>query len=360
MRVPSPIPARLLVALCGSLAAGAAGPSAAAAQMTARFLEYGTARGAPGTDANTYFVNWPLSEAECTANVGIPIRLDMVPIGTPTRTLDLWDVGAGSGTPAACQDSATRASTTSPICKHMDWSGIGATITPLEIAIPPQDFFPDGCTGSADRNFYIMALSSQGDTSETLTATHYARVRVVLDAVAPGAPTASSAAGDASITVGWTNPTGTETLAEARIYVDLAGCGGGDGGTSTLMPGGTPPGTYFARVMGGSPTSASLSSTALGLDYGESAAVAVTLVDLARNESRLSNVVCVTRVDVSGFWDAYCAGSGLTLEECRARYSSCSCAVPGRRGPGSAAPALVLGCALAGLALARTRARRRS
>ena len=56
--------------------------------------------------------------------------------------------------------------------------------------------------------------------------------------------------------------------------------------------------------------------------------MAVVVFDTARNESVLSNVACLERVPVEGFWDDYCRQEMLSDEECRTRYSGCA-ALPG-------------------------------
>jgi MYXO-CTERM domain-containing protein len=74
----------------------------------------------------------------------------------------------------------------------------------------------------------------------------------------------------------------------------------------------------------------------------------------ARNESVLSNVVCIERVQVQGFWDAYCAERGMAdVEACRANYS---CSI---EAGGGSAPACGWAVGLAALAaVARRRMRR--
>lgn len=380
MRVPHLASAATL----GLVLAALVGAAPARAQMTARFLDYGTERGSPGADSTTYFANWPLSEAECIANVGIPVRLEMVPVQMPNLVLDLWDVGGGSGTPSMCQDGPTRASTTAPVCTHLDMVGTAST-TPTIVMVPPQTFFPDGCATFADRSFYVMALSSEGDTSQTLMNTHYALVRVVLDPVAPGAPEVDDAAGDTAVRISWSVPDGTEALRRARVHVEACDCGvartdggptdapaamttdapvdldadldagpvdatldvdagldldagmdldaSGDDAGMAAAGGGGP---MVFEVTGSSPTSYTFDAAGFGLDLNQTACVTVTLVDLAGNEGPASNVACVTRVEVDGFWDAFCEDHGFDptvpaeLAECRARYAGCSCRTVGR------------------------------
>jgi hypothetical protein len=175
----------------------------------------------------------------------------------------------------------------------------------------------------------VLAVSARTDTTTDVTATNYFSFSIGLDFVAPDAPMVSDAAGDRQIGLAWTNST-TETLTGANVYVDTSvDC---MGTSTTLVEGMAVPATLepTATVSGSSPTSRVLDGQTLGLAIGESALVAVTVLDTARNESVFSNVACIERVTVAGFWDAYCAEHGLTLEECRQRYSGCA-ALPGRR-----------------------------
>ncbi|MCS6799819.1 MAG: MXAN_2562 family outer membrane beta-barrel protein, partial [Myxococcota bacterium] len=119
--------------------------------------------------------------------------------------------------------------------------------------------------------------------------------------------------GDSAIPLDWDAPAGE--VDEYRIYVAPGDCPG-----SMLTPGGRPPGRP-AHTVSGSTTSASLSGAALGLPVGGSAAVAVTAVDDAGNESALSNVACLRRVQTDGFCARHVAMGG--------RCESCAVSAPG-------------------------------
>ncbi len=343
-----------------ALALGITSP--AAAQMTGIYLEYGD-RGAPGTDSSAYFTTWPIGIEECRANTPLQVQVNNAPFtGTTTALVfDLWTGGTGPA-PAACQTATNRRSTTGvPPCTRVAWDGPMVTGIQQVVSLNPQDLFGAECTMSGDRAFFLMAVSASNDTTTDLTTANYVTLRVVMDATRPGAPTVGDAAGDNAIPVSWTLPSDTGTLSSARVFVDTSAtaCSSGDGGTgtSTLVPGETPPASAAVTVMGGSPTAATLDGAAIGLAYGQSAAVAVSVLDLARNESVLSNVACITRVRVGGFWDSYCSEQGLSEEECRARYNGCSVSV-GDRSTGVVALG-VLGLALLG-ATVRTKKRKKS
>lgn len=314
---------------------GAAWPTAARAQITYTFQTYGE-RGTPSSGAANYLVSWPLSLEECEANAPISMVVTGAPFdGTGMTRLqwDLWQGGTGSSG-ANCQTAMNRRMSggTAALCTNRVWSGGGQVTTTMPtLSFLPQQLFPQGCSATASGTyvFYVLAVSAPGDTTTDVPVSSFFAFNVALDFQPPAAPMAEDAAGDRQIAVAWTNDT-TETLAGARVYVDTsASCGA----STLLVEGQAAPATLTpaANVTGSAPTSANLDGQTLGLAVGESAPMAITVLDTARNESVLSNVVCVARVPVQGFWDAYCRERMLSTEECRARYSGCSTA-PGSRG----------------------------
>jgi hypothetical protein len=330
-------------------------PTTATAQMTYTYEEYGE-RGVPTSSATNYLVSWPLSLDECEADRPISMVITSAPFdatGMTTLQWDLWQGGTGT-TGANCQMATNRrgmGGATALCTQRPAWSGGGQLTTTMPtLTFRPRELFPAGCSdaGSGTFVFYAMAVSARGDTTTDVAATHFFAFNVALDLQPPMAPMLEDAAGDRQIAVAWTNVT-SETLSGARVYVDTsATCG-----ASTLLVGGAAaPATLTpaATISGSAPTSASLDGSTLGLAIGESAPMAVTVLDTARNESVLSNVACVERVPVEGFWDAYCRERMLSTEECDARYSGCS-ALPGDRRHGAAWLVLVA----LGLASARLR-----
>lgn len=300
------------------------------AQITYTFLQYGD-RDVPASGATNYLVNWPISYDECVANAPIRMTITGAPYdGTGVNRLewDLWQGGTGT-TGANCQTATNRRtmSGSAPLCaQRTPWTGGGQITTTMPtIQIRPQELFPDGCDATAQGTyvFYVLAVSAPGDTTTDVAAARYFSFSVALDFEPPSAPTLSDAAGDRAISVGWSNTT-SETLSGARVYVDLDGdCDGatilsaGSAAPSSLAP--------ATEISGSAPTSATLDGEALGLDLGDAVPMAVTVFDRARNESVLSNVACLSRVPVSGFWDEYCAQEGAgDADACRERYSGCT------------------------------------
>ncbi len=302
----------------------------ASAQITYTYQTYGE-RGVPASGATNYLVNWPISQAECDANEPIRMVVTNAPYdatGTTRLEWDLWQGGTGSAG-ANCQTATNRRPVTGSVAvcsARSSWSGGGQITSSMPtLTFRPQELFADGCDGASQGAyvFYVLAVSARGDTTTDVAATHYFTFSVALDLQPPSAPTVSDAAGDRQVVVSWTNNT-SETLTGARVYVDVDGdCEG----SSVLVAGApAPPGLAPAVTAGGgAPTSASVDAARLGLEIGQAVPVAVTVLDQAHNESVLSNVACLTRVPVSGFWDEFCTQQGETdAASCRERYSGCS------------------------------------
>ena len=307
-------------------------PAYAGAQMTYTYSTYGD-RGTPTSGATNYLVNWPISQSECEANLPITLQITGAPFVTGTRLVwSLWQGGTGTSG-ANCQTATNRraVSGTAPVCTLSTWDGGEITTTMPTITIRPQELFPSGCSTASQGTyiFYALAVSARTDTTSDVDIASYFTFSVGLDFVPPDAPMVSDAAGDRQIGLTWTNST-SETLTGANVYVDTSvDCAGT---STTLVAGSAVPAslTPIATVTGSAPTGSTLDGQALGLAVGGSALVAVTVLDTARNESVFSNVACVERVTVAGFWDAYCAEHGLSASECQQRYSGCT-ALPGRR-----------------------------
>lgn len=142
------------------------------------------------------------------------------------------------------------------------------------------------------------------------------------------------------------------------MFLPIADDGGLEGGTLDGGGGlGCSPGPLQAGLfiegepfltVGESVAAASLNGAELGLDFGQTAAIVVTAVDEAGNESPTSNVACITRVQTVGFCDRIggCEEDGCT---CRA--------APGAPRPG-AATAMAAGVALGALVWFRRRRKR--
>lgn len=344
----------MVAAACSALAIG---PAAARAQSIMIQPQPFGGRDAPVLLSGT--TGYPISGQECTSNVGIPLQLTNVPYSmTQMRFLSVW---RGTPTSAACQTSTNRRSTgtTAPPCTFVTSYEITSTI--MSIELPAMTAFGT-CGTATTQEFWFLAVPAAMDNTTDLPSADgltYGSLQIGLDPTPPGAPTGlEPSAGDTQIGLAWDNPSGVESLSGANVYVDPAGCdaSGNPIAGGALSAGGAPPsGITPITVDGTAVRSATIDGSSIGLEYGEYAAVAVSIVDRAHNESNLSNVVCVQRVQVRGFWDAYCAERGMDVSTCTATYG-CS-AIPGAPGGRGAlgAVGLVIAAALAAARRRRSR-----
>lgn len=184
-----------------------------------------------------------------------------------------------------------------------------------------------------------------------------ASLTFTVDTDVPTAPASilSTAAGETQITVTWDAPSPEPAdISSYNVYATADGCaaGSGDAGTPVLTAGGTAPGTTSSLFLqSGTGREANINPDALSLSIGESASVAVSAVDIAGNESVLSSLSCITRVQTEGFCDALRADGG--------NCEDCSVAFVGQGDRNGAPWWVVTLFALGGLALMRVRNRRR-
>jgi hypothetical protein len=356
---------RSLAALssCALFAAlGALAPSVAEAQPTASYQPFGDRTG------TIAFTTQPLGLHECDTE--IPIRFTMLTSSTTARYLDMWSATSAT---AGCQTGTTRSSSTSTACEPVPLTGNSFTNAIMHdlMVTPVQLFGAAACTGiTTTKTFFVFDTVSSPDTSSTFTT--WANLTISIDSQPPSPPTvAAGPAGDTSITVSWTNPSDIGTEGGVRVYFDPNGCGGSstDGGGAdagvggSLVAGTTPPASLLVyEQRSQSITSASIPTSSLGWaasTYGQRGAIAVSVLDNAFNPSNLSNVVCAEHLQVSGFWNQYCAEHGLSLDECSSRYGSCSMGLPNRRADSTmiAALGLFLGALVARRRVVRRRSR---
>lgn len=328
MRTTLQLPSLRLPALLGALALtlGLLGPSAAHAQGSVGIVVEAFG-GRPAASLLAGPTGRAISAGECMANTPIPLQLTGVPFSpTMTQYVSVW---RGTQTSAACQTGTNRRSTgtTDPPCTFVGSFDVDSTM--FDIPLGSMDAF-DSCDTATTQEFWFLIVPAPEDNTTDVAAANYGSLLIALDPTPPSVPTGlEPAAGDTQIEISWDNPT-SETLSGANIYVDPAGCDetGAVIAGGTLVAGQPPPGDPQVEVSGTAVRAATLNGEALGLEYGQYAAVAVTLVDLGTNESNLSNVVCIQRVEVRGFWDAYCADRGLDDAACTDQYG-CAVSVPG-------------------------------
>jgi MYXO-CTERM domain-containing protein len=352
--------ANMRTTLLTALIVLALAPAEASAQMQVQILAFG---GRPsGTNVFNSTSGQPVSVAECSGSTPIQFQLTNVPT-SGVQTIDVWWSATGS---TRCNMGSSRmmSSGTTPPCTFISEASTSTSnMATVTVEVLPSVLFggSSACsqTTVVDRNIHFLAVTTTGDATNDIAAANYAFVNVVMDPVPPDAPSLSGMPqGDQQISVGFDEP--DEPLYEARLYADPDGCSDTGTVTSTALVAGMTPdeGYYVASNMGATPTSVVVTGTQLGLAYDAYAAVGVVFVDRARNVSGLSNIVCVRRVEVTSFWERYCAERGLATAGdggtgCSARYASCAVTAPGSSSRAAVAVLAPLGLAL--LTLVRRR-----
>jgi hypothetical protein len=331
----------------------AAWPSVASANLTATVGAFGTQH--TQTTAMPNLVSQPVGAVDC--NTEIPITFTGLTAGTTltTRYIQVWSAAAAS---ANCGTPTSRTSAGTPACTIVNLPADSTSYMTgqmsFEMRVTPLQLF--GSCASGQRSFFFFDVSGTApDVSTMFGAGAYYELDIAIDATAPPQPVlAGPAAGDGTVTIDWT-ASDTGLAPSVSVFFDPNGCGG-DGGamSSTLIAGSPQPSS--GRIYG--PTAGANTATIpitnftgwTSTTYGQTGAIAITVTDTAGNVSVLSNVVCVSHVVVTGFWEQYCAEHGMTVAQCTANYHGCSVALPGRRTDLGAIAALA---AVLGLLFAR-------
>lgn len=242
----------------------------------------------------------PLGIKDCTPPTAIlTFEVDNIPDGK--RSLDVY---FGSGCNATDRDS-----TTTPKCTFVQMTEVTSQ-QDLEVTVDAANL---EC-GGGDRTLWFLAVDSSQASEDV--GTGYGSVVVPIDTAPPAAPSnVEGGAGEKQIPVSW--DIGTGDPEKFIVYIDdqaTEGGEGADGGTSSDGK------CSSSRLIAGSaardipksvPTKVIEERTATGIDLdskdirGDFAAVGVVAVDIAGNESALSELACVEVVPTEGFWERY-------------------------------------------------------
>ncbi|MBK8172564.1 MAG: hypothetical protein IPK60_19810 [Sandaracinaceae bacterium] len=307
--------------LLAALLVGAAlGTSATAhAQMTASITAISDR---PSPNDATTMPLVAINAYECEIDATITLLMNGIPASQ--TTLDFW-----RGT--ACNDAVNRTSTTSTACTYLfSLNTGGRSMYTLEpIAFSQFDI----CDNEGTNHIFILSTTSER-SSEAVTT--FAPLDLTVDTVAPGEPSSVVVSdGDTQAHVAWAASTSTEVGQTYRVYVDtnIGGSATADGGTdvdagdvdagtdstgctSSFLAAGdvlsldwtAPEGVYVYTIT--SATSFDINPSALGMAIGERGYVALASQDVARNRSGLTTGSCFTRIQTTGFWDAYQSSGG--------------------------------------------------
>ena len=162
-------------------------------------------------------------------------------------------------------------------------------------------------------------VTDQADGSGDVPDTDVASLTFAVDTDVPQPPAtiAATGAGENQIRVTWGQPDPSPgDLSRYRVYGEAGACDG----SSSLVAGAAAPGTGSSLFLQDeSGREADINPAALGLDLDETAVIAVSTVDIAGNESTLSGLSCITRVETRGFCEALRAEGG-TCKDCSVRF----------------------------------------
>lgn len=268
--------------------------------------------------------------------------------GTLPAQLDVWR-GAAS---ANCHLRTSRESTTSTACT---WAGHFDVTAMLVGDVSVADLIGDSSvcnpsTGSSVGTDVTFTAIGTNTSMDRTTETPYGTFTIRFDAVSPNAPTVDDddrSVSGGSVPVRWTEVTSSSEMVRYVVYVDPMGTCGDGGPASDLLVPGEPAPDSGAVTFESSGSSRTLSAEDVGLSVPSTAVAAVATIDLSKNTSELSDLICINFVDTQGF----CEGD---MPDC---HENCSVAAPGAGGD---ARGLVVLCALACAALVVHARRRRS
>lgn len=238
----------------------------------------------------------PLTRAECEAGASISFQFTM--IDQARAQLHLFH---GSN----CNDSSIRNDTTDMSCTDLFLEYAISTRTQVDQDIPVSSLIDCSSTSSGQRTVWVLALDEP--VSEVTGAGQQTSFPLAFDFEGPAAPTGFTARdGETAATLSWDGSTDEITVYE--VYFVENGCDGMGTVTTTAFADPDNPTVAVDHVVSGTETGTTVSL--VGFGTGSQHAVAVRAVDNAGNTGPLSTPVCVTKIDVNTFWDAYCGTGG--------------------------------------------------
>jgi hypothetical protein len=278
----------------------------------------------PEAPQNIIYLN--AKQCGVEGNAEIEVKLQKLP---SANFLEVW---VNNGTSSDCNTAAARTPPTTggtPPCTR-----VGETImNPISVGtqtvnLTALDLFGEGedkstCKSGAQKVYFVPLNNQTTDATmgnpESLSAAPIV-LTLTVDVVAP-APVTSVKASDGESQLGASWKQGAETkFLEYRLYFDTSGISekGAECASEVLVEDKPVPGDADPERATSQGTNGSKNPESLGMSVGEQIPVAVTLVDLAGNESNLSEVVCAAYVDTEGFLDRYKNQGGDGLTECSA------------------------------------------
>ncbi len=279
--------------------------------------------------------------ADCEG--GAELRFNLTASLLGSNSISVVEAWVGSGADAQCALPANRATNlnAAPNCWPVGIErGVTSTVD-FDIAVKKL-FDRDGkkCPDSRENGYSVYFVPLTSETSQKPSAPPEAVVvpgspiKAVLRLYTerPAAPTSPSpSSGESTLGLSWKGASNSLVGTKYRVYYEVSGGNGGEAGPTcgagALMAGAPPPAADSAAVESGAvvrgSTVSGKSDTLDGLDrlgvaIGDEVAAAVATVDIADNESVLSEVVCIERVETEGFYERYQMQGGTGLDTCSA------------------------------------------
>jgi hypothetical protein len=308
-------------------------PSTAAAQLMVTFET-------AGRETNLNYTNPPVGLEECMANGTVDLRVSGLD-GTGT-ILDVWRA-AGTIDCTATEARVTDTRTCTPLPLTADQS-IDSTTMQKDMTVQLSELL-DCTSGAATYGIWFLVANAMASVEPvTLSGS----LPIQYDPDPPTAPTnLTDAAGDTMATATWTQPAATDIL-EYVVYADMTSVAMAceeSLAMTQLVEGAALPTAGLVELGSSVGSGVTINPSMITTMTGGTAAMVVVAVDDAGNVSVVSNTACASRIETTGFCDAYDCENG------------CSVSGAPRPGQGGLAALLVIGVTST---LALRRARRRA
>ena len=212
---------------------------------------------------------------------------------------------------ANCNDPAVRTDMTTSSCNELavPLTTIGM-VTEVTVSARASDLVPCDAGGSGVRTIWVLALD---DINSTVTdAGQQVSFPIAFNLAPPTGPAGFAAqGGESGARLTWTAASG---VTEYEVFVDPNGCTDGTVTSELLADPENPDASASVATFTG-PASSYTLTWPDSVPIGGEAAVAIRAADNAGNVGPLSTVLCVSRFNVTSWWEAYCAQTP-TPESC--------------------------------------------
>jgi hypothetical protein len=284
-----------------------------------------------------------IGKPKCQEGVIFKFKLTGYNQSSPINNLELW---ASSGTDCSSASNRLTNTTTTPPCWLVgEKQAVSGDVTidgidSLAIFKKSADDDSGECPDRSGNKYtvYFVALpnpteSSPASPPEPIAGIESRTAVFTLYTQTPAYPaTVTSRNGESQLQVDWDKAAGFTNLSNYRVVFDTSVGSDSTCSSSLLVQDSVPPEADNVSLFA---TNAKTGMSALLKDLDKKqvaihdyVAAAVVHQDQAGNDSNLSEVMCIERVEVDGFLEV-CERD----PECRGGFNSCSVDLGGRRGP---------------------------